>query len=350
MERKMNSKNGEACYSHRRESPSWQTYVRTVMVLVFLSIYASCSSTAAENGFPEAEPAQEFTKMLQHESIERSYHIHLPPGFSKDKPAPLVFALHGGGGNGRKFDQGTTQGTLTAAADKRGVVLVFPEGINKHWCDGRTEILKKKAYDDVGFISKIIDTMVKNYGIDPKRVYATGISNGGFMSVRLAMDLSEKIAAVAPVTAQVSKALKDKTPKLPISIMIVNGTKDPLVPFDGGHIRLFRFGRSRGEILSTVSTVEHFRRYNGCDKTPKKSKLKDKAPDDGTTVEIEKYTGGKDGTEVILVKVIGGGHTWPGGKQYLRPRTIGTVCRDINASGMILDFFLAHSRKERSAQ
>ena len=96
------------------------------MVLVFLSIYASCSSTAAENGFPEAEPAQEFTKMLQHESIERSYHIHLPPGFSKDKPAPLVFALHGGGGNGRKFDQGTTQGTLTAAADKRGVVLVFP--------------------------------------------------------------------------------------------------------------------------------------------------------------------------------------------------------------------------------
>jgi hypothetical protein len=104
--------------------------------------------------------------------------------------------------------------------------------------------------------------------------------------VRLAMDLSEKIAAVAPVTAQVSKALKDKTPKLPISIMIVNGTKDPLVPFDGGHIRLFRFGRSRGEILSTVSTVEHFRRYNGCDKTPKKSKLKDKAPDDGTTADV----------------------------------------------------------------
>ena len=170
------------------------------------------------------------------------------------------------------------------------------------------------------------------------------------MSVRLAMDLSEKIAAVAPVAAQVSKALRDTTPKLPISIMLVNGTKDPLVPFNGGDLRLFGFGRSRGEVLSTVETVELFRRHNGCDKTPNKTELEDKAPDDGATVEVEKYAGGKDGTEVILLKVIGGGHTWPGGRQYLSPRMIGTVCRDINASEMILDFLLAHSRKERSAQ
>ena len=319
------------------------------MVLVCLLICADCKSIAAGNS-PGTKSAQEFTKTLYHESIERTYHIHLPPGFSKDKPAPLVLVLHGGGGKGRNFNQGITQGTLTAAADKRGVVLVFPEGINKHWCDGRTEILKKKTYDDVGFISKIIDTMVKNYGIDPKRVYATGISNGGFMSVRLAMDLSEKIAAVAPVTAQIPKALKDKSPKLPISIMIINGTKDPFVPFGGGDIRLFRFGRSRGEILSTASTVERFRRHNGCGKMPEKSKLKDKDPDDGTNVEIEKYTGGKDGTEVILVKVINGGHTWPGGNQYLKPWIVGAVCRDINASEMILDFFLNHSRKERSVQ
>lgn len=305
----------------------------------------------AKEAIQNAGQAKNLTETLRHEGVERTYHIHLPPGFSKDKPAPLVFALHGGGGEGRRFDQSTTQGTLTAAADKRGVVLVFPEGINKQWCDGRTAMLKtKKTYDDVGFISEIIDTMVKNYNIDPTRVYATGISNGGFMSVRLAMDLSEKIAAVAPVTAQIPKALKDKTPKLPISIMIVNGTKDPLVPFGGGHIRLFRSGRSRGEILSTASTVDHFRRHNGCGKTADKSKLQDKNPDDGTNVEIEKYTDGKDGTEVVLVKVIGGGHTWPSGKQYLSPRLVGTVCRDINASEMILNFFLRHSRKEHSVR
>ena len=300
-------------------------------------------SAVAEDGIPNEKPVWAFTKTLYHEGIERTYHISLPQGFNKNKPSPLVLALHGGGGEGRKFDQ-TTQGTITAAAHQRGVVLVFPEGVNKHWSDGRTMGFKKETYDDAGFISKIIDTMVRDYGIDPRRVYATGISNGGFMSVRLAMELSEKIAAVAPVTAQLSKPLKDRTPKLPISVMIVNGTKDPLVPFEGGHVRLFRFGRSRGEILSTAATVEHFRRHNCCDKTPKKSRLPDKDPNDGTTVEVEKYAGCKNGAEVILVKVIGGGHTWPGGVQYLKPRIIGAVCRDINASELILDFFLRHSR------
>ncbi len=281
---------------------------------------------------------------MRHESVVRTYQIHLPPGFRKDNPAPLVIALHGGGGTGRTFDRGTTQGTITAAADERGIVLVFPEGIDKQWCDGRKEILKGKPRDDVGFISRIIDAMVMNYGIDPRRVYATGISNGGFMSLRLAMDLSAKIAAVAPVAAQLSRALEDRAPRMPISVMIVNGTQDPVVPFGGGHVRLFRRGRSRGEVLSTEATVARFRRHNGCGKTPERRKLPDRDPNDGTNVQIEKYTGGRQGTEVILVEVIGGGHTWPGGKQYLSPKLAGAVCRDIHASDMILDFFLHHSR------
>ena len=256
----------------------------------------------------------------------------------------MVLALHGGGGKGRKFDQAATKGTLTAAADKRGIVLVFPEGVKKQWCDGRTEIIKHKCHDDVGFISRIIDAMVAEYGIDAGRVYATGISNGGFMSVRLAMDLSDKITAIAPVTAQISKALKDKSPKRPISVMFVNGTRDPLVPFRGGQIRIFKYGRGRGEILSTKAWIERFHRYNGCPKSSKKDKIPDWDPDDGAIVETETYSGCKEDTEVALVKVIGGGHTWPGGKQYLSPKMVGAVCRDINASEMILDFFLRHSR------
>jgi len=323
-----------------------------IWALAFLLFCIWCSAIDSEDAIQKARPEKNLTETLYHEDVKRTYHVHLPPDFRKYELAPLLIALHGGKGDGLGFNQNTTEGTLTDAAAARRVVLVFPEGINKQWCDGRTEMLKnkEKTYDDVGFISKIIDNMVKNYGINPKRVYVTGISNGGFMSVRLAMDLSEKIAAVAPVAAQVSKALRDTTPKLPISIMLVNGTKDPLVPFNGGDLRLFGFGRSRGEVLSTVETVELFRRHNGCDKTPNKTELEDKAPDDGATVEVEKYAGGKDGTEVILLKVIGGGHTWPGGRQYLSPRMIGTVCRDINASEMILDFLLAHSREERSAQ
>lgn len=221
------------------------------------------------------------------------------------------------------------------------MVLLFPDGIGRKWSDGRKV---KASHDDVGFISKLIDLMVKEYKVDPRRIYATGISNGGFMSVRLAMELSEKIAAVAPVTAQIPKVLESRSPKLPISVMIVNGTADPLVPYDGGKIRLFKFGRGRGEIISTSATVDIFRRHNGCDETPKKQLLPDKNPRDGAMIEVGSYTGCKAGTEVILVKVIAGGHTWPGGKQYLGRRIIGPVCRDINASEMILDFFLRHSR------
>lgn len=311
-------------------------------ILVGLLLSFGCQVTVADEG-------KTLTKTLRHDGVERTYHVHLPPGFDKEKRAPLVIALHGGGGRGLRFDQSATKGTLTAAADERGVVLAFPEGIDRQWRDGRKEMLKSRThYDDVEFISTMIDNLIEAYGIDPQRVYATGISNGGFMSVRLAMDLSDKLAAVAPVTAQLSRAIEDKTPELPISIMIVNGTKDPLVPFDGGHIRIFRFGRSRGEILSTAATVERFRRHNRCDGAPRKRKIADIDPDDGTTVEVETYEGGEDGAEVVLVKVVGGGHTWPGGMQYLKPRIVGPVCRDINASELILDFFLRHSRKQRS--
>jgi len=316
----------------------------SIVVVSFLLICVGCARAPAQGVNPDTNGGQEIKQTLSHDGVKRTFHIKLPKAFNKDKPAPLVLALHGGGGRGRMFDRGTTEGTLTAAADQRGIVLVFPEGMNKQWCDGRTEIIKKKCHDDVGFISKIIDVMVADYGIDPRRVYATGISNGGFMSVRLAMDLSNKIAAIAPVAAQISKALKDKTPQRPISVMIINGTRDPLVPFSGGQIRLSEYGRGRGEILSTKASIKRFSRFNGCRKSPVRDKLPDWDRDDGAIVETATYTGCREKTEVVLVRVIGGGHTWPGGKQYLSPKLVGVVCRDINASEMILDFFLRHSR------
>jgi polyhydroxybutyrate depolymerase len=146
------------------------------------------------------------------------------------------------------------------------------------------------------------------------------------------------------VTAQLSVALAEQTPPLPISIMIINGTDDPIVPFDGGEVRLLEFGRSRGEILSTDETVERFRRYNDCEAAPELVKLPDSEPDDGTAVEIESYPNCAADTGVILVRVVGGGHTWPGGQPYLSPKIVGVVSREINASEMILDFFLKHAR------
>lgn len=310
-----------------------------IFSFVFVLLLAACQ-----------KPGEELyqTEVLEIDGVERTYHIHFPPNFSKTDAAPLVLALHGGGGQGLKFDE-STAGTLIPAAEARGMVLVFPDGIDKQWCDGRTEHLNEgrdcTTIDDVAFISAIIERMTQAYGIDPRRVYATGISNGGFMSFRLALDLTDKLAAVAPVTAQLSLALAEQTPPLPIAIMIMNGTADPIVPFDGGEVRLFEFSRSRGEILSTDETAERFRSFNNCDETPELVKLPDSEPDDGTAVEIESHTHCAGNTEVILVRVVGGGHTWPGGQQYLSPKIVGVVSQEINASEMILDFFLAHVRE-----
>ena len=331
-------------YSKKESCCSVKSFIRgSITFLICMLISVSSRAYTDETISQNKNPKNESTKILFHQGVKRIYHIYLPQNFDKNKPAPMVLALHGGGGKGSKFETGTTNGTLTAAADKLGVVLVFPEGINKHWNDGRTEIFKKKrAYDDVGFIEKVIDRMIKEYGIDAARVYATGISNGGLLSVRLAIDLSDKIAAVAPVAAQLTKALERKSPTTPISIMIVNGTSDPLIPFKGGHIKLFKFSRSRGEVLSTYTTINHFKKYNSCTGGVKKDETIDNDSNDGTTVTIEKYAC-KNNTEVILVQVNGGGHTWPGGKQYLKPRIVGSVSREINASEMILNFFLKHS-------
>jgi len=285
------------------------------------------------------------SKTFQHGGVERTYHLYLPTNFDKSKPTPLVLALHGGGGTGKNFENVTSAGTLTTAAESRGVILIMPDGKDKHWNDGRPEIFgNDPMYDDAGFISTLIDDMIQNYGVDANRVYATGISNGGFMSIRLAIDLSNKLAAIAPVTAQLSEANQSKVPELPISIMIVNGEDDPLVPYNGGCIDVPLTPEcSRGEVLSTQETIEKIIGYNQC-VNPSETVPIDTIPNDGTSVEITTYNGCEQGTEVVLIKVIGGGHTWPGGEQYLSTTVVGAVSKEINASEMILEFFLSHSR------
>jgi len=136
-----------------------------------------------------------------------------------------------------------------------------------------------------------------------------------------------------------------KVPDLPISMMLINGDLDPLVPYDGGCINnIFNNNECRGIILSTQETIDKFSSYNQCSSTAVTEPIIDNLPNDGTSVEITRYNLCAENSEVVLVKVIGGGHTWPSGAQYLRPSLVGVVSREINASEMILDFFLEHSR------
>lgn len=285
------------------------------------------------------------TGSFEHGGLTRSYHLHLPPGRSKAKPAPLVLALHGGGGSGRQFDR-STNGQVLAEADRRGFIVVFPEGIEKGWNDGRAPVSSadraRASVDDVAFLKELVRRMVAEHAADPSRVYAMGISNGGFMAFRLAIESPETVAAIAPVTANLAKVHEHKTPKLPVPVMIVNGTLDPLVPWAGGQVKVF--GQERGEVLSTPDTVTWWTKQDGCTGAAKTRSLPDLDPDDGARIEVEAHETCTDKSEVVLYRVVGGGHTWPGGMQYLPKSMIGGVCRDVNATKEIFEFFSRHVR------
>ena len=124
--------------------------------------------------------------------------------------------------------------------------------------------------------------------------------------------------------------------------MVVNGTKDPLVPYEGGHVQVFR--SKRGAIFSTDETIERWRVFNGCKAEPFEMWLPDEDPRDGTRTEVRWWSGCAGQAEVCLYRVVGGGHTWPGGLQYLSKALIGNVSRDYDLVPLIFDFFARHKR------
>ncbi len=261
--------------------------------------------------------------------VRRRYLVHLPPGYNHRKPTPLIFMLHGGGAS----PEHPGDYRLADAADAKGFVVVYPEWLNRSWNDGR-EISGRTA-DDVGFISALVDEMVHDYNVDPKRVYSTGISNGGYMSFTLACKLADKIAAVAPVAGSMSHFTLDACkPAKAVSVLMINGTGDPLVKFEGGPVR----GRGDSEPITHV--VEFWRKQECGNALVNATQLPDLDPRDGSTVKVESVA--CPGREVINYTIEGGGHTWPGGVQYLPKRMIGTVNRDLDASETIVDFFSHH--------
>ena len=147
--------------------------------------------------------------------------------------------------------------------------------------------------------------------------------------------VSWKIAAIAPVTANMPKVHAAKRPSRPMPILLMNGTADPLVPYDGGHITLF--GKSRGEVMSTQQTAMIFAATNGCTGEHPTTKRPDLARKDGTRVLVRRAKGCSQ--PVVIYRIEGGGHTWPGGKQYLPKNVIGTTSRDISGTYEIFNFF-----------
>jgi polyhydroxybutyrate depolymerase len=284
-----------------------------------------------------------------HNGLERTFHLHIPSSYNISDQLPLVIALHGRGGNGESMVLITRKGFDKLSESDRFIVA-YPDGIELNWNDGRmdeeaNDRAHRENIDDVGFISALIDYMITNYNIDSKRVYVTGISNGAILSYRLACELSHKITAIAPVDGSIPSMLfPECSPSNPVSVLAINNINDPLVPFEGGEIYGHFHSVKLGKVLSVNETIGFWVNRNKCFSMPFIIEEPDSAPKDGTRVTRKEYSNGIDGTEVILYSVEGGGHTWPGGFQYLPAWIIGKTSRDINANEVIWSFFKKHSR------
>jgi polyhydroxybutyrate depolymerase len=274
----------------------------------------------------------------------RAWHVKVPTAAREGHALPLVVALHGGGGTGQRMHQLTG---FDATAEKYGFFLVYPEGIEKNWNDGRADMRSTAAREevpDVDFVRTILNEMRTTYLVDDARVYVTGMSNGAMMSSRIACELADRVAAVALVAGTMPRSIQPQcAPQRPVSVMVVHGTEDPIVPYQGGEVKLRGFG-ARGMVISANATASEWARLDGCEPGATERAIADTDTMDGSTIRVQAWSRCKEGTGVELWTVQGGGHTWPGGWQYLNEKIIGTTNRDIDGREEIWRFFAAHPR------
>jgi polyhydroxybutyrate depolymerase len=266
--------------------------------------------------------------------------VYLPTGYNNAGKMPMIFVIHWG--------NGTAEGMIKIAnfktiADREKVVLVYPSGIKKNWNDWRPTKPNQLGINDVSFFNQLSDYMVANYSVDTTKIYATGISNGGFMSSRLGCELSNRIAAIAvdAATMEATTIAPNCNPGRPVPVIYIHGTTDPLVPFTGG--QMTAGGTAGGNVLSHFQVIDKWVAINECNTTPTVTHLPD-ISNDGTTIQQIVYSGWINWSEVVSYMISNGGHTWPQGYQYLPKSIVGKTSQDMNASEVIWTFFKRFKR------
>ena len=299
--------------------------VRSTWIVIVLAVCV---------GFGPGDEAVE--KTIRVDGRDRTYLVFAPA--KKNTPIPVVLVFHGGGGNARQMEQYSRFNPL---AEKEGFLAVYPQSVEGNWNDGRgVEFIKaqREQVDDVKFVRAIVDALAKDHAIDRGRVFSTGMSNGAIFSHYLVTKASDLIAAIAPVVGGLTPGMSATfQPDCPVSILIVQGDKDPLIPYGGGPIG-FPGTEPRGKVSPTTETLALYVKRNGNPGEPTVTTL-DTKPDDGTSVEIRKYPDGPGGVKTELYLVKNGGHAWPGRPLYLPKAMIGLASAEFSATDVIWDFF-----------
>lgn len=277
-------------------------------------------------------PAPASAAQLEFGGLPRTYSLHVPAGV--EHPAGLVINLHAAGATG------AGQAALThydAVADAHGFIVAYPDGIDFSWADGRgASVPDREGVDDVGFIAELVAKLVADFGIDPGRVFVTGLSAGAFMANRMACERADLFAAVAPVAGTLGVGVACNASR-PVAVLATHGTADPVVPFEGGPMT-GRGGAST--VVSAPAMAERWRQLDGCSGAPVEDVLPDAA--DGTQTRRLTSANCAAGTEVVFMQVDGGGHTWPGAPTVLLEA--GATSQAFDASEAAWRFFDAHAR------
>lgn len=289
-------------------------FMKHTVLLLFLSLL----------GF-NLQAQTTISSTILHNGLTREYRLYVPASYSPSKPAPLVLNLHGYTSNNQQQE---LYGDFRSIADTAGFLIVHPNGTfdnsgNRYWNVG----FAPSPIDDVGFLLALIDSLSGAYNINQNRIYSTGMSNGGFMSYKLACETT-RFAAIASVTGSITPAaFAQCAPTKPTPVMEIHGTADGTVPYTG-----------TTTTLAIDSVVKYWVNFNHCDASPITTNVPNTNTTDGATATHYVYKNGDNGVTVEHYKVIGGGHTWPGAAF-----NVGVTCMDFKASKEIWRFFNQYS-------
>jgi len=271
-----------------------------------------------DGGMPVTASGKLYTRSLVVDGVRRRYAIYIPNDLGRT-PLPLILELHGGGvyiedmtgESGHK----TPYKLWMNLADREKFIVVYPEGLNGSydkptWNDCRANSLVSSTADDVHFITVLIDKIASDYNIDATRIYVSGTSNGGLMALRLAVELSDRVAAVVTVGAAMPDVAECGAPVNPISVMFINGTADNHLPYEGG-ILSNPPNPDHGSVYSVDVSVRMWVDFDQAATTPTVYEFPNRDKGDESTVTRYTYAHGLEDTEVVLYKVTGGGHSAP---------------------------------------
>jgi len=310
--------------------------------------------------------AQESQKRDAQEEVEinehtRTYVVHLPQGYDSQQHYPVVILLHGRDQDAAEMARLTH---FNEFADKDSIIAVYPNAVNGRWNFGANQLqpYRRGPYrrrgpfgpgypppgprqepgqrrpgagpaEEFPFFHRMLDRLATHYSVDTRRIYAVGLGEGGFMALRMGCNMADRIAAIATVAAAMPKTL-NCIPSRPIPVLLINGTEDHIVHYDGG-----RYRDGLLHLLSAEDSAKEWARLNRCSEKPNESKLPSLQKGSKDT-KVYLFDGCHENAQVALYAVKDGGHTWPGGEQYMSEKEIGKTSHALNANETIWSFLV----------